>query len=72
MVGSGLRAESLRRTGSNWTMLLPSLLEGLGARRKEICWATGSLNGFNSDFQGGDQIDTPEECPWSSRADSWL
>ena len=72
MLGSGLRVESSRRTGSNWTMLLPLLSEGLGARRKDTCWATGNLNGFNSDFQGGDQIDTPKECPWSSREDSRL
>lgn len=54
MLGSGLRVESSRRTESNWTMLLPLLLEGLGAGRKDICWATVNLNGFNSDFQGGD------------------
>lgn len=39
---------------------------GLGASRKEIWWVVGSLNGFNSDFKGLDQIDASEESPCSS------
>jgi hypothetical protein len=47
-------------------------LEGWEAGRKEIWWAIGNLDGFNSEFKGSDQTDASEDYPCSSGGISQL